>query len=173
MPELTVKELKEAYPEIYQAIFDQGFSDGKSLADKARSEGAIQGAESERDRIRSVEDQLIPGHEDLVASLKYDGTTTGPEAAMKILAAEKSLRAGKLAAFTEEHTKLAATPVPPLVDDKKPETDDASLPPEERAKKVWDADPAVRTEFKSDFNTYKAFVIAEAAGQVKIYRGGK
>ena len=173
MPELTVKELKEAYPEIYQAIFDQGFSDGKALTDKARSDGAIQGAESERNRIKSVEDQFMPGHEDLVAALKYDGVTTGPEAAVKIVAAEKLLRSGKLTAFTEEHTKLAAIPVPPMVDAKKTESDDSALSPEDRAKKVWDADPAIRAEFKNDFNAYRAFAIAEAAGQVKIYRGGK
>ena len=171
---MTIENLKQAFPDLYGAIekaaYDTGFAAGQS---QGKSAGLVEGAESERSRIKGVEDQLISGHEDLVASLKYDGVTTGPEAAVKILVAEKSLRAGKLAAFTEEHTKLAASPVPPLVDDKKSEANDTSLPPEERAKKVWDTDPAVRAEFKNDFNAYKAFVVAEAAGQVKIYRGGK
>lgn len=170
---LTLAEFKEAYPEMYHGIFQDGFDKGSAEAHtKGKAEGVKEGAETERSRIKAVEDQLIPGHEALIADLKYDGKTTGPEAAVKVLAAEKTLRATKLAEFTEEHAKTAAPAVPK--DDKRaPQEDDASLPPEERAKKTWDADPAVRAEFKNDFDAYKAFVVAEAAGQVKIYRGGK
>lgn len=169
---MTADNLKKAYPDVYGAIekdaYDRGFETGQA---QGKSAGILEGAESERTRIKSVEDASLAGHEELVASLKYDGVTTGPEAAVKVLQAEKSLRAIKLAAFTEEHTTLAAAAIPKDIKAEE-QSDDASLPPKERAKKTWDADPAVRAEFKNDSNAYEAFVVHEAAGQVKIYRGG-
>lgn len=51
------------------------------------------GATAERQRMLAVEAVALPGHEALVAQLRDDGKTTGPEAAAQILAAEKALRA--------------------------------------------------------------------------------
>ena len=70
------------------------------------------GAAAERDRIQSVRDQLIPGHEALIETLAFDGHTTGPEAAVAVLAAERSLR---------EHHQAAQAAMPPPVN--------AALPP--------------------------------------------
>lgn len=56
---------------------------------------------AERNRIMAVEDQLIPGHEALILSLKFDGKSTGGDAAQAVLAAEKQSRASHA-------TKLAA-----------------------------------------------------------------
>ena len=74
---MTVEEFKEQYPETYDAVHSAGIEDGR---------------QAERERIKAVEDQLMPGHEDLVASLKYDGETTGEQTAVLILAAEKETR---------------------------------------------------------------------------------
>lgn len=52
---------------------------------------------AERNRIMSVEDQLIPGHEALILSLKFDGKSTGGDAAQAVLAAEKQSRASHAA----------------------------------------------------------------------------
>ena len=57
-----------------------------------RSEGAV----SERDRIAAVRAQAMPGHEGLIEKLAADGQTTGPEAAVQVIAAER-IRQGNLA----------------------------------------------------------------------------
>lgn len=54
------------------------------------AEAKTAGATAERERILAVEANLMPGHEKLVAEMKADGKTTGPEAAQRILAAEKA-----------------------------------------------------------------------------------
>ncbi len=59
----------------------------------AYERGLTEGAQQERDRIQAVESQLMAGHEDLINTLKFDGATTGPEAAVQVLNAEKQLRA--------------------------------------------------------------------------------
>ncbi|WP_222105213.1 S49 family peptidase [Denitromonas halophila] len=80
--------------------------------DTARAEGEAAGraagAAAERERIQSVEAQCVPGHEKLIASLKFDGITSGPEAAVQVLAAERKLRAD---AYTNMHAEAPA-PVP-------------------------------------------------------------
>lgn len=54
--------------------------------------GRKAGADAERTRILSVNEQLVPGHEALIKQLAFDGHTTGPEAAVQVLAAERELR---------------------------------------------------------------------------------
>ena len=49
-----------------------------------------EGAEAERGRIQAVRQQAMPGHDALVERLAFDGQTTGPEAAVQILAAERA-----------------------------------------------------------------------------------
>jgi len=61
-----------------------------------------EGASQERARIQAVEAQAIPGHEALIAALKFDGNTTGGEAAMAVLAAEKQSRASAAAALAAD-----------------------------------------------------------------------
>lgn len=67
-----------------------------------------QGAEQERARIQSVEDQMIPGHEALINNMKFDGKSTGGDAAQAVLAAEKNLRNAQAKALENEAPK----PVP-------------------------------------------------------------
>ncbi len=66
-----------------------------------------EGAASERERIRAVRAQAMPGHEALIEQLAFDGKTSGPEAAVQVLAAERQARASAAA-------NLAAD-APPLV----------------------------------------------------------
>lgn len=69
--EITAENIQKEHPHI---------------ADAFRAEGAS----AERARIQGVEAQSMRGHEALIASLKFDGKTTGAEAAMQVLAAEKT-----------------------------------------------------------------------------------
>ncbi len=52
-----------------------------------------EGADSERQRIASVREQAMPGHEALIERLAADGQTTGEQAAVQVLAAEREQRA--------------------------------------------------------------------------------
>lgn len=56
-----------------------------------------EGAAAERSRISAVRAQLLAGHEALIEQLAADGKTTGPEAAVAVLQAEREL-SGKRAA---------------------------------------------------------------------------
>lgn len=56
---------------------------------------AALGATAERERIQAVRAQSMPGHEALVEQLAFDGKTTGPDAAMQVLAAERTAQAGR------------------------------------------------------------------------------
>lgn len=49
-----------------------------------------EGATAERQRIQDVNAQSIPGHEALIATLAFDGKTTGPEAAVQVLSAHRA-----------------------------------------------------------------------------------
>jgi hypothetical protein len=57
----------------------------------------LEGAAAERERIQAVRAQSMKGHEALIETLAFDGKTTGPEAAVQVLAAEKAL-IGKVSA---------------------------------------------------------------------------
>lgn len=61
-----------------------------------------EGASAERARIQSIEAQAIPGHEALIAGLKFDGKSTAGDAAMAVLAAEKQTRTAQAAALASD-----------------------------------------------------------------------
>ena len=67
-----------------------------------------EGASQERQRIQSVEAQAIPGHDKLIAALKFDGKSTGGDAAMAVLAAEKQSRTTAASALASD----APNPLP-------------------------------------------------------------
>ena len=75
------------------------------------AEGYLKGATAERERIQSVEAAALPGHEELIARLKFDGQSTGATAALEIVAAERKQREAKLAKMRAE----APQPVPASV----------------------------------------------------------
>lgn len=111
---VTKESLAEAYPELIAEIQkesrEKGFSEGEAkmkegmaqAVEKACKEGAI----AEQARIKSIKALSIPGHEALIETLMFDGETTGEQAAMKVLAAEKTLRESKLAAFQAEGKEI-------------------------------------------------------------------
>jgi len=112
MDPVTKESFATAYPELDKAIrqeaFEKGFSEGMT-------KGKADGAEAERNRIRGVEDQLIPGHEVLISELKYDGKTTGPEAAVIVLKKEKDLLKTKRENMVEDGKKAIVKDANPPV----------------------------------------------------------
>jgi capsid assembly protease len=80
----------------------------KAGFDAGLAQGRTEGATAECERIQAVEKAVLPGHEKLIASFKFDGKTTGAEAALQVVQAENTLRASKLADVRNESVK----PVP-------------------------------------------------------------
>lgn len=126
-----------------------------------------EGASAERARIQAVEGALIPGHEAVIAALKFDGKSTGGDAALAVIAADRAARgraAQQLADDAPNPLPQAATPALPAP----AATEDASAPVEDRCKAKWDADPALRREFSS-LAAYTAFARASESGQARVF----
>lgn len=104
---MDLKTLKEKHPELVAAITDEATAGFTDQLTAARTEGA----KAEQARIAEVRAQAIPGHEPLIEALAADGKSTGADAAMAIVAAEKALRAK---AAIEANT--GNPPVPPIGD---------------------------------------------------------
>lgn len=155
--EFTAETFKAAFPEIHEEIRRAGYDAGHSEGvEKGRAEGFEAGKAAERDRIREVEGVSIPGHEKLIAALKFDGKTTGPEAAVKVLEAEKALRETKRESFAADAPKPVQDAPAPAKED--PEAELAKLPLEQQAKIRWDRSPELREQYKmGGFAAYLAF----------------
>jgi hypothetical protein len=131
------------------------------------------GADLERLRIKSVSEQLMPGHETLISDMMFDGKTTGPQAAVKILQAEKLVRGKALEGLNQDaippvnhtHTPAVETPAGTEADD--------GTPIEEKAKAQWDKDAKLRKEFGNDYAAYLAYAKATDAGHVRVLRNHK
>lgn len=173
---LTAKSIQESHPDIYREIRNDGYEDGylkgaedeevklkaqlkakESEIKKAFSDGFAEGAETERERIKAVEGQALPGHEALIATLKFDGKTTGEKAAIQVLAAERSKGASVLRSIKSS----APEPIAP-----QPEADD-NLPLEDRCQQMWNGDKNLRAEFSDKFDVYLAFKRNEERGNIK------
>jgi len=146
----TLEELMANAPVLLAEIQAKAKTEGLE-------EGLKQGAEAEKKRIQEVLEQSMPGHETIVQALAFDGKTTGPEAAMKVLAAEKLLRTNALEGLSQDGIKpvFAAAPVEPQKD---PAT-----------KEAFEANVELKAEF-GDFETYSAYRAAESNGQIKTLK---
>jgi len=164
MDKLTRAEFMSTHPELYAEIINEshekGFSEG---LEKGKAEGLASGAEAERNRIKDVESALIPGHESLINTLKFDGKTTGPEAAMQVIEAEKKVRKSELDKLKTDAIKPAVHAAAPVVD-----ASIENLPLEDKAKITWDKSPEMREEFRENYNSYLAFLKNDKAGRIKI-----
>lgn len=92
--ELTAEQVAQDHPDIAAAF---------------RAEGAS----AERARIQGIESQIIPGHEALINTLKFDGKSSVGDAAQAVLAAEKQARFQHAAALAgDAPPALPLTPAP-------------------------------------------------------------
>lgn len=133
------------------------------------AEVAADGATAERQRIQDVEAQGMAGHEALIKTLKFDGKTTGPEAAVQVLAAHKAKLGAKASELAADANDLPAVPASTDTEAAKAAeaAANAALPLEERAKKTWDSNADIRTEFGT-LERYVAYEKATAAGNVRV-----
>ncbi len=99
---MTPEQLKKDHPATASALVEEGRVAGRTEGEATgRCAGRAEGATAERERISSVLSQRMAGHDELVTRLAFDGKTTGPEAAVQVLAAEK-------ARGTQHHNNLAS-----------------------------------------------------------------
>jgi signal peptide peptidase SppA len=146
MAAITLEFITSQYPSITNAL-------------------RLEGAQLERERIQAVEEQLIPGYEALINQLKYDGKTTGVEAAVKVLAAEKQQRVQILNDLKEaSHNQVTA--VDSLASDSNKPLAQA-ITTEEQLAQEWLTSPVLQEEFISQA-TYIAYRQAESKGLVKV-----
>lgn len=156
--EMNLSELKKKHPELYQ----------EAIADAA-AEARVDGATAERDRIKSVQDQSMPGHEPLIANLMFDGETTGPEAAVAILQDEKDIRKAAAKARANDASDLDDI-TSSLETDEEKEPSGENLTPAEKMQAEWDGDADLRAEFSDDFDSFEAY--AKNRDRTKVL-GGK
>lgn len=76
--------------------------DHAALYGQVRSEALAEGAAQERARIQAVRAQCLPGHEALIEKLAFDGQTTGEQAAMAIVTAQREALASAAAAHAKD-----------------------------------------------------------------------
>ena len=150
--EITKGYVAENHPDIAEAFRNEG-------AEAARDEGAT----AERQRIQDVRSHSMPGHEALVEALAFDGKTTGPEAAVAVLQAEKK---NKIAVTDNINDDAAALDVVDASADGGlgNEASLENLPLEDKCKAKWDQDPKLRAEFNDKFSTYLALEKGLAKG---------
>jgi hypothetical protein len=166
---VTKDTFSKAYPDLFAEIVKDSEASGylKGL-EAGKIEGIKLGAETERARIQAVQSQLLPGHEALIEKIKFDGKTTGPEAAVQILGAERALLEGK----KKELIDGSINPIAQNnVSAQKKEGDgiDPNLPIEEQAKLSWNKSPDLRKEFGDSFDAYLAFRKMDAEGRIRIF----
>lgn len=153
---MDIATLKEKYPDVAKALIDEGHAAG---------------AQAERARIQSVEAQAMPGHDALITQLKFDGKTTGPEAAVQVLAAEREKGAKRLADLRADApapapAQASASGDPAAEAAAAQAAEEANLTIEERSKRQWERDPKVRAEFGT-LERFTSYEKARERGLVK------
>lgn len=163
---MDLKTLRAEHPDIVSELTRE-ITETVSATVRAAAleEGRAAGVAAETQRILDIEANALPGHDALVASLKADGKTTGAEAAVKIVQAEKAKSATRLAAIREDALVVALVPGAPApaagpVDDGKPKTD-------AQYAEIFAASQELQAEFLTAEN-YIAFSKAANSGRVKF-----
>lgn len=165
--EMTRQRLAATHPELLHQIEEDAKTEGYELGldegyEVGLKEGRKEGAQTERERISAVRAQSMPGHEALIDQLAFDGVTTAEQAAVEVLAAEKE-RISKIRSDVLEDGMVAL----PAMDT--PAGAAAEPADTEAATKAkWDADPALRSEFRDNFERYRSFLAAQASGRVRV-----
>ena len=121
---MNLDELKKEHPDLVVALTAEIVAglQPETLAD-ARPDLVealtATGAQNERDRIASVREQSIPGHEALVAQMELDGKSTGADAALAIVKAERLARTRAAERFDQQGNAPVGQPADQDADGKK------------------------------------------------------
>lgn len=172
------KEITKGYVlENHADIAEDLRKEGRDSVDVAAAEANA--AKAERERIQGVLAQSVAGCEDMINELAFDGKTTGPEAAVKVLAKIKDKRENAASNLHADGAELSAVkPSAEAGGASVISTDadadvDPEAPLEERAKAAWDKSAAIRSEYGGDYDAYLAFEKANENGQVRMISNRK
>lgn len=141
---ITAAYLSENHPDIVATLQEDGVA-------AATTDGAI----AERERIQGVLAHSTPGHETLIETMAFDGTTTPDQAAAKVLTAVNEARVDTGANIEKDAEGLNAVDASvdaDLGDDKSI----AHLPFEEQCQAKWDKSAELRDEFVT-FDCYLSY----------------
>jgi ATP-dependent protease ClpP protease subunit len=165
---MNLEKLKAEHPDLVAAIEAEACEGMISTADLQAqiATASSEGAETERARIQAVEEQAIAGQEDLIAELKFDGKTSGPEAAVKVLAAVKADQGKQLGNLRND----APAALAPAGEPQAKSGVDENAPLEERAKAEWDGDAKLRAEFGGKYEGFFAWKKAEESGAARVLK---
>jgi signal peptide peptidase SppA len=151
---MDLETLRKEHPELVQSL-------------------QAEAAEAERNRIKAVESSAMPGHEELISSLKFDGKTTGDQAASQVLAAEKASNASILGKLHAEAPAAVPQPNLPSADKPSVSKEDLATMDEtqiaEHCKAQWNSNVQLRDDFLS-VDDYVAFTKADTKGLIKILK---
>lgn len=157
MNDITRDTIASDYPDIAKAFTDDGYAAGLIA-------GRAQGAEAERSRIQGIEALAMPGHDALIAQLKFDGVTTAAEAALQIIAAEKQTRTAMAAKIVADTPPPVPHATPAFADGG--DDDNVHLTGPAKWEHEWDSSAALQAEFK----TRGAYVAYQAAFEKGLVR---
>lgn len=157
MTDITRDTIASDYPDIAKAFTDDGYAAGLIA-------GRAQGAEAERNRIQGIEALAMPGHDALIAQLKFDGATTAAEAALQIIAAEKQTRTAMAAKIVADTPPPVPHATPAFADGG--DDDNVHLTGHAKWEHEWDSSAALQAEFK----TRGAYVAYQAAFEKGLVR---
>ncbi len=161
---MDLEKLKADHPELVAEIAAEatkGMIKEDDLSTKIAA-AKQDGSDQERQRIQDVEAQSVKGQETLIATLKYDGKTTGPEAAVQVLQAVKADQSRHLQDLRAD----APEPLEPSGDAAGPASQPSGTV-EERAKAQWDKSPELRDEFGGNFESFVAYKKGQESGRGK------
>ena len=162
----SIEALEKEHPDIYQeavalgeARAQEGIETIKAEAHAAgkvegnaegQAAGELIGAKNELERVLAVEAACLPGHEKLIAGLKADGKTTGPQASAQVVAAEKEKRETGLETLNSESAEPVET-----------ETVDSSVTeaktPDDALKAAWEGKQGAALKAEFGENGYDSF----------------
>jgi signal peptide peptidase SppA len=170
--EMTVEILQKDFLAVFESVKKLGAAEADKTNQEELQKVKEASAKAETERILAVKAQLIPGHEALIEKLMFDGKTTGDQAAVQVIQAEKEKKSAALKNFRAE----GPDPLQSTESEEETTTADSEKPIEEQAKAKWDNDSELRAEFQNNFESYLAYRIATKAGSARILgqkEGGK
>jgi hypothetical protein len=152
---MTLEELEKDAPELLAQIKASAYAEGKK---------------AEALRVKAVREQFLAGHEALIETLMFDGTTTGEQAAVLVLKAERTKLENlktSIAASTPKpvQSTFSETPSTQLTTDSS-----SAAPVGERAKAAWEKSADLRGEFEGDYEAFEAYFKATERGSVRILK---
>ena len=179
--EITAALISTEFPAVAAALKEQFTNETRVaiLGEHPSLESAIGSAvntarEAETARIRGVFEASMPGHEELVNKMAFDGTTSPGDAALAINKAEREARASGLETFVNGSVQPAkpAGDAPSGGGDMKTSvnSDDTFESASAKLKSVWDSN---KEEIQSQyiaFGDFVAFELASAKGHVRLLR---